>query len=795
MPNGPLRRYRHTWLLQRSNVLNFTLENDIEPYTYTDKRPKPDFDNFDALNDSNVAKQPETVQDCGEKLANYLFPPDSSVRERLLREVDSLANHEGLRVQLNLENEWQALPWEYCYLPELETRSWNGFLVLNRQFSLVRAEAISRNQAFRPLGDTRQLLFATANDPKKPLDLKTDIQHISEILEDSSLRLKPLHEATWEGLEAALKPGVDFFCFSGHGDEDLGRLLFKPGKDSEKNLAIDSEALAELLRPHKLQFVGLFACRTGQRFDISSWKSLTSILVKQANIPAVLGMQSPILDSNAIAFNKEFFERLKQGCYLDEAISWARMSLYHRWRDPDKEKEEKRPKNGWDWGCPVLYQKPMQGFRLEALPADIAIEIDQDNISRRKELLAGLLVERKELLTNIKHSITEIQENQEKGNYLLLSGASGLGKSSLMATLTADYEKERQAIGYYFVPDNTGGLSVKSSLKQILLHLSKNGIASLAETALEIENVSSKKLYDKLAQAVKESGRSLILCLDGFDFLNNAQQSELLNNLPQYLPPKVVFVISSTLNKKDFDNKGWPIEKNISIEGLTSNEIKDLVRLKRKNSNPEQLANLYKQLENFKLEGYPYYINLTLDLLENDPSLKPSDLPSEMDKLGNLHRRRLDQIRNRIGTQYESLCKPLLQILVIAQESLPLAILAKLSGLAHERARAGIEALSGLVRIEQDNRYRLIHPLFRQFLEDIELDSDILETEHSRFAEKCWDWFRELENKNKNDLNENDRFRLDYSLEHYRTHLSKHKTEINKLYTLLDNGMQDTNAR
>src|SRR5205814_9560962 len=70
----------------------------------------------------------------------------------------------------------------------------------------------------------------------------------------------------------------------------------------------------------------------------------------EAQIPAVVANQFKIQDTCAIAFSKQFYTALVGGLSVEEAVAVGRTAAYNA----DKE--------GRDWGAPVLYLRPGDGY-------------------------------------------------------------------------------------------------------------------------------------------------------------------------------------------------------------------------------------------------------------------------------------------------------------------------------------------------------------------------------------------------------------------------------------------------
>ena len=98
----------------------------------------------------------------------------------------------------------------------------------------------------------------------------------------------------------------------------------------------------------------LGACESSKADRVNAWTGIASALTR-AGIPAVVGMQFAVEDSNSIAFSKSFYEALAAGQTVDEAVTEGRLAIFMR-GDNDE----------LDWGVPVLYLRAEEGVIFPA---------------------------------------------------------------------------------------------------------------------------------------------------------------------------------------------------------------------------------------------------------------------------------------------------------------------------------------------------------------------------------------------------------------------------------------------
>jgi len=286
----------------------------------------------------------------------WLDEQDPEGRDRRLR----------LRLHLNLEDgalrPLAALPWELLHDPDFKIFYGHG-----RRRLLVRQLGSPQDAA--PLAVQPPLrVLAVAPSPRgaTPLELATEARALKETLQENDrLSVLPLAGPTLdETLRALERERPHVLHFMGHGSFDAatgeGRLLFEDGAGGAG--PVDGELFAELLadspaaRRH-LRLVVLNACRTAEMPrspDRSPWATVGAALSLRG-FPAVVAMQFPVADANAIRFSEVFYGALAGGEPVDVAVGEGRRALYVLDRHSPQ------------WAAPVLFLRARDG-RLFALP-------------------------------------------------------------------------------------------------------------------------------------------------------------------------------------------------------------------------------------------------------------------------------------------------------------------------------------------------------------------------------------------------------------------------------------------
>src|SRR4051812_21264231 len=297
-----------------------------------------------------------SARDLGSRLFEALLPATLrrlfDPKRAWLDEADPAGRDRRLRLRLRLDLEdaevrpLAALPWELLHDP-----LFNVFYGHGRRRLLVRQ--LASPQDAKPLAIAGPLrILAVASSPRNatPLELETEVRNLAEALQkDARLTVLPLAGPTLEEtLDALERERPHVLHFMGHGDFDTatgeGHLLFEDGAGEAK--AVDGELFAELLADFRnLRLVVLNACRTGQmpRSAAQAPGNTVAAALSLRGFPALVAMQFPIADEDAIRFSKVFYESLAAGEPVDVAVSEGRRALYFIHR------------HALDWAAPVLF--------------------------------------------------------------------------------------------------------------------------------------------------------------------------------------------------------------------------------------------------------------------------------------------------------------------------------------------------------------------------------------------------------------------------------------------------------
>ena len=265
----------------------------------------------------------------------------------------------GLRIRLRLNDVPQlaGLPWEYLY--DADGR---GFLALSGRTPVVRYLELSEGLGTLLVEPPLRIL-AVISTPKGYRELAEADEEwkrlraaLKPLLRKGLIEVERLERPTPEALEARLRngPPVHILHFVGHGGfselRGEGVLVFED--EAGNGVPMGGPTLAYLLQDHpSLRLAVLNACNGARASNEDTFAGTPQVLV-QRGVPAVIAMQSEVMDETACGFAEKFYQGLAAGLPVDACVGEVRRALA----------AELNP----EWGTPVLYLRATDG-RLFAL--------------------------------------------------------------------------------------------------------------------------------------------------------------------------------------------------------------------------------------------------------------------------------------------------------------------------------------------------------------------------------------------------------------------------------------------
>jgi hypothetical protein len=260
----------------------------------------------------------------------------------------------GLRIRLRLNDvpHLAGLPWEYLY--DAEGR---GFLALSGRTPVVRYLELSEGLGTLLVEPPLRVL-AVISTPRGYRELaEADAEWrrlgaaLEPLLQSGLIEVERLERPTPEALRSRLQTGqpVHVLHFVGHGGfselRGEGVLVFE---DEDGNgVPVGGPSLAYLLQDHpSLRLAVLNACNGARASHEDAFAGTAQVLV-QHGVPAVIAMQSEVMDETACSFAEKFYRALAAGLPVDACVGEVRRALA----------AERNP----EWGTPVLYLRATDG--------------------------------------------------------------------------------------------------------------------------------------------------------------------------------------------------------------------------------------------------------------------------------------------------------------------------------------------------------------------------------------------------------------------------------------------------
>ena len=266
----------------------------------------------------------------------------------------------GLRIRLRLNDVPQlaGLPWEYLYAEG------QGFLALSARTPVVRYLELSEGLGTLLVEPPLRVL-AVISTPRGYRELAEADEEwrrlgaaLEPLLHSGLIEVERLERPTPEALEARLRTGrpVHVLHFVGHGGfselRGEGVLVFED--EAGNGVPVGGPSLAYLLQDHpSLRLAVLNACNGARASREDTFAGTAQVLV-QHGVPAVIAMQSEVMDETACGFAEKFYRGLAAGLPVDACVGEVRRALA----------AERNP----EWGTPALYLRATDArlFALES---------------------------------------------------------------------------------------------------------------------------------------------------------------------------------------------------------------------------------------------------------------------------------------------------------------------------------------------------------------------------------------------------------------------------------------------
>ena len=341
-----------------------------------------------------------TLEDAGAMLFDELL--GGSLFRSYTRAVTQAESREQ-SVRLRINSALPALigvPWEYLY--DSDSGHWPA---LHRNLSLVRGLPLSQHAPKKVDGLLRVLVMISDPTDLPRLDHSRELANLQSVEAIGAIELIRV-DPTYDALQRGLRQGPNIFHFVGHGTFPGSDYEYLPDsrqlrihgaaraepkawqgmlafcKEDGKADLVEAERLAPLLAGCRtLGLVFLNACEGASTGGQSAFAGLTQRLIRE-EIPAVLAMQAPIIDSHALRFGREFYAALADGRNAEEAVTEGRLSIRGE---------------AETWGIPTFYLCAARPFEINPLSMNERADwLWQESLKRtepsaRRQLLEGAL--------------------------------------------------------------------------------------------------------------------------------------------------------------------------------------------------------------------------------------------------------------------------------------------------------------------------------------------------------------------------------------------------------------------
>ena len=379
-----------------------------------------------------------------------------------------------------------------------------------------------------------------------------------------------------------------------------------------------------------------------------------------------------------------------------------------------------------------------------------------------------------------------IQERQQTGGYITITGQAGQGKSSIIARLVEEYGIEQ--VASHFIPLSPGPDHQVGLLRNLMARLILK--YNLTELYVASDNRAALRDYfPKVLHELVEKGGREIIFIDGLDQLEEDHNGVRdLSFLPTNPPPGVVFVLGTRPNDTMKPLELLKPHNEYCLPNLSRSDF-DLILEHRKVALEKNQADQFYA----KMAGNALYLDLVArELLaaENvDIETLIARLTDNPDYIFSLSMQRLQ----RHTILWEKVIYPTFGLLLAAQEPLAFTHLKMLLGVPDYQVRDGLVRMGGLITEDQQRRHNLFHLKLRDYLSEDKEHPDkeylfsVEEVQH--WHEVFADWCEQgsLQNIWQDTSNAVELGRRMYSRHHYIAHLY-HAHQRERLFAVLDEG-------
>jgi hypothetical protein len=385
-----------------------------------------------------------------------------------------------------------------------------------------------------------------------------------------------------------------------------------------------------------------------------------------------------------------------------------------------------------------------------------------------------------------------IDGKMERGGYVVITGEAGQGKSSIIAKLIAEQGLERSA--YHFIQFGAGPghqISILRNLMARLIlkyHLPERYIAGESYPIL-------RDYFRRVLKDIAEKGEREVIFIDGLDQLeadSSASHDIDISFLPYPLPTGIVIVVGTRPDKTQRAIErlaNLRPDDSYFLRGLSREDFDRLLNARHVPLSAALSDSLYLHLKQNAL-----YLDLVAQELGMQPNLRSGELIARLaNNPDNIFTITFSRMQ-RLPGWYEVI-RPILGVLLVAQEPLTSQQIAHIFHKENVRIREGIMHLGGLLTLAGQQRHSLFHPKLSEYLKqdtpdnDIQFDAEEVEKLHGRVAQWCEQGTIEQLWRDLPNPSPRDDYR-EYARRHYITHLHEAGKD-EQLFTVLNDGQYE----
>ena len=316
------------------------------------------------------------------------------------------------------------------------------------------------------------------------------------------------------------------------------------------------------------------------------------------------------------------------------------------------------------------------------------------------------------------------------GGYVLIKSEAGEGKSSIIAKLIQDAGFAQTP--HHFIALTTGRDYQLSLLRAVVAQLILKH--RLPVSYFPEESYSTMKgEFARILDELSKHGIQETIYLDGLDQLPPEGDRLIdLSFLPSQPPPGIVIVLGSRPDEAfkplhHLNKAAYHLPPMSEIDAFT------VWRSVQSGVADTLFHDLYTALK-----GNALFVYLAADTIRNQSVVDMASLIRQIEQNPkDIFGIKLERIKNRSEHRWPTIWRPMLALLVVTQEPLPMRVIGRLLGQPRAVIQDAVWVMGGLVSQGSDQRVALHHLLFREYIQAHEFDSEELHDIHQRLADWC----------------------------------------------------------